>query len=127
MALSRPAVSFVVHHDGRRVLDAPATEDAGTRVRDVLGPDAAVLIPVDAVRPRVRVRGLVGPVGVHRASSVGSVYVYVNGRFVRDPVVRRAISEPTGACCPRADTPWWSWPSSCLEDVDVNAHPAKPR
>ncbi|HMV68694.1 MAG TPA: DNA mismatch repair endonuclease MutL, partial [Myxococcota bacterium] len=124
--LRRPEVEVLVAHEARELLRAAATEDPAVRVRDVLGTDAAVLIPVDERRGDVRVDGLMAPPGVHRGSSTGAVYVYVNGRFVRDTVLRRAIGEAWRGAIPAGRFPVLVIGVEVpAEDVDVNVHPQK--
>ncbi len=127
--LLRPDVDVRVTHDGRELLRAPAGagDDAlAARVRDVLGVDPARLVRVDVDEGNVGVRGLVGPSTLHRATSTGGVYLYVNGRFVRDPVLRRALTEAY-----RGLLPGGRFPVAVLDvrvppdTVDVNVHPAK--
>jgi DNA mismatch repair protein MutL len=72
------------------------------------------------------VEALVSPVGVHRASFQGSSWLYVNGRFVKDPLLRRAVTLAYQSIVPKD-----RYPVVVLEvripgeEVDVNAHPAK--
>ena len=124
--LMRPDVDVTVTHDGREVLRAPATEQLSRRVADLLGPDADALVPVHLERRGIVVQGLVGPVGVHRATAAGSVYTYVDGRFVRDPVVRRALTEAYRGLLPKGRHPLAVLSMTLPPgEVDVNVHPAK--
>lgn len=124
--LRRPDVDVLVAHEGRELLRAPKTDDAAVRVRDVLGADAGVLLPVDDLRGVVRVEGLIAPPGVHRGSATGAMYVYVNGRFVRDPVLRRAIGDAYRGAIPPGRFPVLVIGIEVPgEDVDVNVHPQK--
>ncbi|MCB9666062.1 MAG: DNA mismatch repair endonuclease MutL [Alphaproteobacteria bacterium] len=122
----RPGVDVRAVHDGREVLRSPASDDLQARVRDLLGADADALVPVDASLGGIRVHGLVSPVGVHRPSSAGATYTFVRGRFVRDPVVRRGLTEAY-----RGVVPAGRFPLVVLDvdlegdEVDVNVHPAK--
>ena len=124
--LRRPDVAVILTHDGRELLRAPATSDPAQRVRDVLGADAAVLIPVQGARGAVSVHGHCAPVGVHKAAATGSVYLFVNGRFVRDAVVRRAVTEAYRGAIPQGRHPVVVIEVTLPgDDVDVNVHPQK--
>lgn len=124
--LIRPHVDLEVTHDERSLLRCPRTESHGQRAADLLGAHGEALVPVAFSRGRLKVEALVSPVGVHRQSAAGSSYLYVNGRFVRDLVLRRAITAAYAGIVPkdrypvvivRVEIP--------VEDVDVNVHPAK--
>lgn len=123
-ALVRPDVAFRVTHDGRVALTADATDFAG-RARQVLGKDANQLVDVRFEREGIQVRGRVSPVSVHRPSG-RALYLFVNGRYVRDAVVRRAITDAYRDRIPRGRSPLVVL-DIVLDPrrVDVNVHPAK--
>jgi DNA mismatch repair protein MutL len=127
VALIRPGVGFEVRHEDRLVLRASKTLDPAERVREILGSDADELQPVDLNSDGgLRLVGLVAPPNVHRPSLATALYVYVNGRWVRDQVVRRAVGEVY-----RGMVPEGRHPVVVLDlrvppgAVDVNVHPTK--
>jgi DNA mismatch repair protein MutL len=125
-ALLRPDVDLLVLHDGRDLLRAPVTTDPVRRIADLLGKDASLLVPVSHTAAGISVTGHVAPVGLHRPSSTGAVYTYVNGRFVRDAVVRRAITEAYRGALPQGRHPIVVLSIEVPGDtLDVNVHPAK--
>ena len=63
------------------------------RASDLLGPHGRALVPIENTDGPLSVRALISPVGVHRASARGASYMYVNGRYVNDMVLRRAVRE----------------------------------
>lgn len=124
--LRRPGVGVTLVHDGRELIRSSASEDPAQRIRDLLGRDADVLLPVDVVHGAVHVTGYMAPAGVHRGESTGSVYLYVNGRFVRDAVLRRAITEAWRGAIPQGRHPLLVVGIEVPgDDVDVNVHPQK--
>lgn len=124
--MRRPGLDVTLRHDGRELLRAPATVDPAQRVRDLIGKDAAVLVPVSHEAGEVSVTGLAGPVGTHRASRTGGTYLYVNDRFVRDPVLTRAVREAYRGLLPKGRHPVVVLSVTVPGDaVDVNVHPAK--
>jgi DNA mismatch repair protein MutL len=124
--MMRPEVDLTLRHEGRTTLRAPASADLAVRVRDLLGDAAKVMVPIEAERDGVHLHGLIGPVGVHRPAAVGSAYLYVNGRFVRDPVLRRALTEAYQGAVPKGRYPVVVLAVDVGEgEVDVNVHPAK--
>lgn len=90
MALSHPAVQFVVHQDGREVRRWPATTPT-QRIESLVG-DGARLLPVSAQAGPLAVEGLLGEPDAARARS-DRQYLFVNGRFVRDRMLAQAIRQ----------------------------------
>ena len=90
IALSHPAVQFVVHQDGREVRRWPATTPA-QRIESLVG-DGARLLPVSAQAGPLAVEGLLGEPDAARARS-DRQYLFVNGRFVRDRMLAQAIRQ----------------------------------
>ena len=90
IALSHPAVQFVVHQDGREVRRWPATTPA-QRIENLVG-DGARLLPVSAQAGPLTVEGLLGEPDAARARS-DRQYLFVNGRFVRDRMLAQAIRQ----------------------------------
>ena len=90
IALSHPAVQFVVHQDGREVRRWPATTPT-PRIESLVG-DGARLLPVSAQAGPLAVEGLLGEPDAARARS-DRQYLFVNGRFVRDRMLAQAIRQ----------------------------------
>ena len=124
--LIRPELDVEVTHEGQKVIRAAIVSDLAARAADLLGEHGAALVPVRFSQGELAVEGLVSPVGVHRGTAQGSSYLYVNGRFVRDPVLRKAINEAYRGIVPKG-----RYPTVVLQitvppnHVDVNVHPAK--
>ena len=124
--LIRPGLDVEVSHEGQKLIRAPVVSDVAARAADLLGGHGAALVPVSFAQGELSVEGLLSPVGVHKACSQNSAYLYVNGRFVRDPVLRRAINEAYRGIVPKG-----RYPTVVLQvrippgHVDVNVHPAK--
>lgn len=124
--LMRPEVDVEVLHDGRTLLRAPATDSPRARLRDILGSDADELLALDVQDGELRVIGHVAPCDVHRNSATGAAYHFVNGRFVRDPLLRRAVAEAYRGLMPRGRHPVVVIDLQLPTDlVDCNVHPAK--
>jgi len=126
LALARPEVAFTLRSAGRVVLSARAGEPAGDRVALALGREAhAHLIPVDGARGPLRVRGFVcGP--DHSQATGRSLYLFVNGRYVRDRSAAHAVLRAYAGTLPPGRHPagvlFLELP---LDRVDVNVHPQK--
>ena len=125
-ALALPEVHFEVRRDERPALAWPAAASALDRVAAVLGEDeAAALVAVEGGEGRATVEGFVSRPDRHRPTLAG-VYLFVNGRPVRDRLLRHALLEVYRDLLPRG-----RFPSAVLfvrvpsPAVDVNVHPAK--
>jgi len=125
-ALALPEVHFDVVRDDRPAWAWPAARDPLDRVAAVLGErEADALVAVDFAEGRVRAWGWVSRPDRHR-SNLSGVYLFVNGRPVRDRLVQHALVD-----CYRDVLPRGRFPSAVLfldvppAAVDVNVHPAK--
>lgn len=125
-ALPRPDLDVTVRHDGNESIRAPRVSDVAARAGDLLGPHGRALVPVAFTSGDLDVQALLSPVGVHRASARGATYLYVNGRFVTDPLVRRAVREAYRSLVPKGRHPPVVVQLQVPPDhVDVNVHPSK--
>jgi DNA mismatch repair protein MutL len=125
-ALANPAVAFLLIRDGREVIRAAAASSLRERAYQVLG--GALLDKLNEVSTetdQIRVHGLASNPQEQR-SSRDAQYFFVNGRFVRDQLIARAVSEAY-----RSMMPAGTYPAAILfidlppAEVDVNVHPAK--
>ena len=126
MALAHPDVAFRLEVDGRQTLDVPSADTLRTRVARVLGRRAAEqMVDLGAQEGDVRVEGMVGLPGLHRSGN-GSIYLYVNGRAVKDRTLVGAVLAGYRGLIPPGRYPvvvlFVDLPPG---DVDVNVHPTK--
>jgi DNA mismatch repair protein MutL len=123
-ALIHPQVDVQILHNGREHLRLPAVSDLSRRVGSVLvGGDA--LLDVTWEQHGVQVRGWVGPSSLHQGSTK-DIYLYVNGRYVRDPLLRRGVRDAYQGLLPTGRHPVLMLHVTVPdEDVDVNVHPSK--
>jgi DNA mismatch repair protein MutL len=126
VALVRPAIDFSLIHNGREALRAPAGTSMARRVAALMGPYGEGLREVHFTRGELKVHGLVSPVGVHRQTAASGMYLYINDRFVRDAVLRRAVMDAYKGLVPVG-----RYPVVVLrltmppQQVDMNVHPTK--
>jgi DNA mismatch repair protein MutL len=126
-ALAHPEIAFRLTNNGREVLRVAPAKDLRERAYQVFGAEFLDnLLAVNGGHPKVaRVSGFVSAPRDRRTSR-DAQYLFVNGRFVRDRLVSRALSEGY-----RAVLPHGVYPAALLfieiplEEVDVNVHPAK--
>ena len=126
IALSHPGVHFKLSHNGKVVKDWSSASDPSSRVADVLGKNMKnSFYQVEYKEGLYRVSGWISSSADLRATSRG-LYIYVNGRFVRDKTVRHALIEGYAGRLMKGE-----FPTAVLfiylphGDVDVNVHPAK--
>jgi DNA mismatch repair protein MutL len=149
-ALAHPAKHFELHTATQALLVAPAVRDAAERVFQILGGDVARdMLPcaaeLDFTRAGLpepppwrreadyeppepgflRVRGFVSKPELQKLNR-GSIYVFVNGRQVRDRLILHALTEAYRNILPPTSFPvvllFLEMPPA---EVDVNVHPAK--
>lgn len=121
IALANPGVRFRLSHGSARPVES-APGDLMERITDLFGPEVG--------RGLVELSGdeLTGLIGSHELSYPTSKYVftYVNGRWVRDKAINRAIIEGYGQLLSSGRYPFAAlFLRTPPEDVDVNIHPAK--
>ena len=149
-ALAHPDRHFELHSATQALLIAPAVRDAGERLYQILGADVARdMLPcaaemdfahaglpepppwrreADYAAPEpgyLRVRGFVSKPELQKLNR-GSIYVFVNGRQVRDRLILHALTEAYRNIVPPTSFPvvllFLEMPPA---EVDVNVHPAK--
>ncbi|MBZ5602085.1 MAG: DNA mismatch repair endonuclease MutL [Acidobacteriia bacterium] len=139
-SLAHPQKSFALRHNNSELLSvAPATslrervfQIFGTQVLDDLvdlgdqGRDLKLpLDEGDVIERRFRLRGFVSGPQVQKMNR-NSIYLFVNGRLIRDRLIMHAITSAYHNLIPPACYPFALLFLDCdLEEVDVNVHPSK--
>ncbi len=126
LALARPEVAFTIRSSGRLLLGSPAGAPLRDRAVAALGRDAAGhLVAVDGARGEVRVHGFASSPD-HSQATGRALYLYVNGRYVRDRGAAHAVLRAYAGTLPHGRFPagilFVELPAS---RVDVNVHPQK--
>jgi DNA mismatch repair protein MutL len=125
-ALSRSDVHFTLSHNSKIIKNWLPTSDPVDRAADILGKGTrAHLYPLNFKDNNIAIYGLTASPRVTRRTFRG-VYIYVNGRVVRDRVVRHALMEGYAqrlmkSCFPVAVL----FINVPFDQVDVNVHPTK--
>ena len=125
-ALAHPRVRFLLDHDGRRLIDAPAAADRSERIAQIHGRALSEkMVPFTFKTAGLVVDGFAGrPVDASARRDVQ--HVFVNGRLVQDRVLTHAIAAAYGNALARG-----LYPAVILfleidrSRVDVNVHPQK--
>src|SRR5437868_4819620 len=126
-ALAHPEIAFALTNNGREVLRASPAANLRERAYQIFGAEFLEhLLEVEGGHAGVaRVRGYVSAPRERRTTR-DAQYLFVNGRYVRDRLVARALTEGY-----RSVLPHGVYPAALLfievptEEVDVNVHPAK--
>jgi DNA mismatch repair protein MutL len=125
-ALANPDISFLLVSNGRDSIRVAPAGALTERAYQVLGSGLlGKLVEIRHEADGLRAMGFVSN-PQERRSSRDAQYLFVNGRFVRDQLIGRAVSEAY-----RSMMPSGSYPAVILfvelppSEVDVNVHPAK--
>ncbi len=125
LALAAPGVGFSLTIDGVARFELPA-QDRRERVAAIYGRgDAERLLEIEAAREEVVLRGFISPASLTRAAGRHQ-HMVVNGRPVRDPLLRMALRLAYRERIPAGRHPLAAlWLEIPAEMLDVNVHPAK--
>ncbi len=139
-SLAHPGKSFALRHNHTELLDVTPVETLRERVYQVFGSQVLedlldlgdqgrdLKMPVEDDEPlarRFRLRGFASSPAVQKLNR-NSVYLFVNGRLIRDRLLLHAISSAYHNLIPPACYPFALLFLDCdLEEVDVNVHPSK--
>ena len=126
IALGRPEVYFRLMHDGRILKSWPAAADRLDRVADVLGAKLrGDLYPVARNTEFGAIDGWVSDPKQFRSTSRG-VFIFVNGRHVRDRVIQHALFAGYRQRLVKGQYPVATlFITIPYDQVDVNVHPTK--
>jgi DNA mismatch repair protein MutL len=124
-ALGYPHVHFRLSHNGRTSQDLPPAPSLKHRIHQVLGgrvTDHLWEVWQDAP---IRVRGFISEPTFTRTNQTG-IHTFVNGRAVKDRVLRHAIVSSYGNLLERGRYPYAVlYVHVPVDTVDVNVHPTK--
>jgi DNA mismatch repair protein MutL len=126
LSLSHPAISFKLIHDGRILHDLPKTESPMVRIEAILGREAYHhLRPLEFEDGETKISGFASLPSLVKGNADG-IYLFVNGRFVKDRMIHKAITEVYRHVIPAGKFPmvilFITLPPFL---IDVNVHPTK--
>src|SRR5579862_9182497 len=142
-SLAHPSKSFLLRHNGGELLDVTPVATLRERVFQVFGSQMLedlvdlgdqgreLTLPLDAnderdaIARHFRLRGFVSGPQLQKMNR-NSIYLFVNGRLIRDRLLLHGISSAYHNLIPPACYPFALLFIDCdLEEVDVNVHPSK--
>jgi DNA mismatch repair protein MutL len=127
LALAQPAVRFSLVHRGRTLIDLYRHGSLAERVAELLGrPLLKEMVQLAVPGPSgMKLEGLISQPALNRATT-GTMYTFINGRYIRDRVVQHALLEGYRHLLVKG-----RYPALVLfleidpALVDVNVHPTK--
>jgi DNA mismatch repair protein MutL len=126
IALGHPGVQFRLSHNEKIVKDWPPAAEPLNRVVDVLGGDLKnALHAIKFQNDAVSLSGWISSPRTTRRTSRG-LFIYVNGRFVRDRIIQHALFEGFSQRLVKGQFPVAAlFITVPFDEVDVNVHPTK--
>ncbi|MCD6098398.1 DNA mismatch repair endonuclease MutL [bacterium] len=125
-ALGYPNIRFQLTSNGKEVFLLLQTDSTIKRINDTLGNDFSEnMIEVKHSTDEILVKGFITKPSFARKSR-GYDYIYVNGRFVKSPLVSAAVKHGYGTYLQKGRfPPYILFISIPPELVDPNIHPSK--
>ncbi len=131
-AIPHPEITFTLQHNGRQVLDLPATADARLRVAGALGGGTEEtkgfyqgLVGIGFSERGITVKGFAGQPSLARPTARYQ-YLFLNGRFIRDRSLFHAMKEAyRGLIEPAAQPVAILFIEMDPAAFDINVHPQK--
>jgi DNA mismatch repair protein MutL len=126
-ALAHPEKAFVLNNNGREAMRVTPARNLRERAYQIFGADFLdSLIPVAGGSEFIaRISGFVSAPRERRTTR-DAQYFFINGRYVRDKIMARALTEGYRSVLPHGVYPVaLVFVEIPLEEIDVNVHPAK--
>lgn len=124
-ALGYPTLHLTLTHNGRELASYPNDLELRQRLHTIFGAKvAASMVPIEqSLAPRVG--GFISAPTLSKNNTSG-FYSFVNGRFVRDPTIQKAVQNAYGALLEAKRYPYAAvFVTIDPTLVDVNVHPMK--
>jgi DNA mismatch repair protein MutL len=126
LALANPALHVVLRHNGRLVVEVPASAGLKDRIGLFFGGEVRDgLYPIEAEQGPVKLTGFVADPACERGNA-RLQYLFVNGRWVRDRSLGHALQEAyRGLLMTGRYAVGFLFLKVPPDQVDVNVHPTK--
>lgn len=126
MALGNPEIGFKFIRDNKLIIQTKSNDSLINTIYTILGRDYANnLIDVDYEDDYIKLSGYISNNQLYRGNR-GHQYLYINGRYILNPAISRAIENRYRSLIPRG-----RFPAYVLNleidpgEIDVNIHPTK--
>ena len=126
IALSHPEVSVTLISNGKTIVDTSGNGNLKDTIYTLYGRDiTGSLLPVDYTEGGLRLTGFIGKPFLARGNRSFENY-FVNGRYIKSPVINRAIEEAYKTYIMQHRFPFTVlFLELPKEECDVNVHPTK--
>ena len=126
IALSHPEVSVTLISNGKTIVDTNGNGNLRDTIYTLYGRDVTgALLPVEYTEGDLRVTGFIGKPFLARGNR-GFENYFVNGRYIKSPVINRAVEEAYKTYIMQHRFPFTVlFLDLPKEDCDVNVHPMK--
>ncbi|MDD2557400.1 MAG: DNA mismatch repair endonuclease MutL [Desulfuromonadaceae bacterium] len=126
LGLAHPRIQFQLVHNGRQVFNYYRQQQMFERIAEALGRSVAGgLQSITCESGDIFLSGYIAP-PEHSRSTTQAMYTYINGRYIRDPVVKHAVLDAYRQLLMKGRYPvcvlFLHMPAA---QVDVNVHPTK--
>ncbi|MGA1839456.1 MAG: DNA mismatch repair endonuclease MutL [bacterium] len=125
-AVPRHDISFLLSNDGDNMLHLVKSNNLGQRLFQILGQESIDdMIEIEDEKDGVKIKGFISKINLTRSNLLGQ-YLYINSRFIKSPIIQKAIHNAYHPYIPRQ-----RYPLFCLlididpKRVDFNVHPTK--
>ncbi len=124
--LAYPSVHFRAEHNAKKILDAPPSCDLRQAIAHLYNAELAkALLDARAEIPGLKIHGLISAPQLTRSDRTEQ-FIFVNGRFVKDPQINYAISMAYDSLLKGEQHPYiFLFIEIAPQAVDVNVHPQK--
>ncbi len=124
--LAYPGVHFRVEHNAKKILDAPPSSDLRQAIAHLYNAELAkALLDARAEIPGLKIHGLISSPPMTRSDRTEQ-FIFVNGRFVKDPQINYALSMAYDSLLKSEQHPYiFLFIEIDPQAVDVNVHPQK--
>jgi DNA mismatch repair protein MutL len=125
VALTHPEIEFKLEHNNTEIYNLPQS-NYRQRISNVFGKSInSYLVPVNADTSIVKISGFVGKPEAAKKST-GEQFFFVNGRFIKHPMLHRAVMKAYDQLLPSDAIPtYFIYFETDPETIDINIHPTK--
>jgi len=127
LIMLNPHVRCRLTHNNQEILNYPATDDPAERIAMIVGNDHyRDLFPVSHEGATMELRGMIASPEFTRRTATSAMYLFVNGRPIRDKTIHHAVMTAYGTLIDKGNYPVVVLDLRIpTEDLDVNVHPTK--
>lgn len=126
LSLGNPDISFNFIKDNKTVIKTPGRGDLATTVYSILGRDfIGSTFKIDSECNDMSLKGFIGKLSYTRTNR-SSQYIFINGRYIKDTAISKAIEESYSTLLPTKRYPvFLLFINIDPASVDINVHPTK--